>query len=164
MGPRFGSSDVIWPSASPRAISHPRTQNSVPYNAYIPTSMLYIIHIYMFCVCTCGHEKVYIHFRRCCFKKRRVHVQTLLRGYNAVLANGRKQSHLQRVCFELGSFKVFGCYIYIYFFFYQQEDGKEQLQVLTALGLCFSKSFHVVSCTGYKEQKCSNQSLIIYPS
>ena len=31
MGPSFGSEDVIWPEAKPRAISHPRTQNEVPY-------------------------------------------------------------------------------------------------------------------------------------
>ena len=44
MGPSFGSEDVIWPEAKPRAILHPRTQNEVPYTAYIPTSMLYNIY------------------------------------------------------------------------------------------------------------------------
>ena len=32
VGPSFGS------------VSHPRTQNEVPYTAYIPTSMLYNIY------------------------------------------------------------------------------------------------------------------------
>ena len=33
---------------SPRAISHPRKQNSLPYIAYIPTTILYNIHIYVY--------------------------------------------------------------------------------------------------------------------
>ena len=39
MGPHFGSSNVIWPEALPRAISHPQTQNPIPYTAYIPTTI-----------------------------------------------------------------------------------------------------------------------------
>ena len=36
MEPSFVSEDLIWPEAKPRAISHPRKQNEVPYIAYIP--------------------------------------------------------------------------------------------------------------------------------
>ena len=39
-----GSEDVIWPEAKAMAISHSRTQNEVPYTAYIPTTMLYNIY------------------------------------------------------------------------------------------------------------------------
>ena len=44
MGSSFGSEDVIWPEAKLRAISHARTQNSVPYTAYRLTTMLYNIY------------------------------------------------------------------------------------------------------------------------
>ena len=44
MEPSFASEDLIWPSASPRAISDPRTQNEVSYTVYIPTNILYTVY------------------------------------------------------------------------------------------------------------------------
>ena len=61
MGPNFGSEDVIWTEVKPRAISHPRTQNKVPYTLNIYLPVCYIIYIFLTCDAVSayrsGHKK-----------------------------------------------------------------------------------------------------------
>lgn len=43
-----------------------------------------------------------------------------------------------------------------------QQNGDRQ--VLTAMGLCFNKSFQVIDCTGNKMEKCTPDYPIMYPT